>query len=170
MKYLMMLLIAMTMIGCNGSSTSIDENSTQVNTEVHTPPVYVSNDFNVTIIMPTEDSSSSGSSSSSVSNYVGSGASYNVFRVYANGTVPVIEDSWTYYKIQNNFNSNCTYRIVLPVNVSTVYIYDENKLEHPKLFSKGAYVFDSNKSLYMDLYSVANSEIEIFTDCWLEYR
>jgi predicted small lipoprotein YifL len=103
-------------------------------------------------------------------NYVGTGASYDPYVLFNNGEVNVKEGTWTYYKIQNNFNSNCTYRIILPVQVTSTYIYDDNNIEQPRTYVKGAYIVDSNKSLYMDLYSLSAGFIEVYTDCWVETR
>jgi hypothetical protein len=209
-------------VGC-GDAPEGDENNVTVEVatppvNVATPPVYVENDYNITIVVPADDSGSSSSSSSSepcadaacneVSgnssstatttnvyspcaqgktcptgcnannldacglpvNYVGKGTSYDPYLLFANGQVNVKGETWTYYKIQNNFNSNCTYRIIFPVHVTSSYLYDEQKIELPRTYDKGAYIVDSNKSIFMDLYSVADGFIEIYSECWVETR
>ena len=73
MKYILIVMMALLVIGCgSGGDTNVDPNSTVVTSNITTPPVNVTtppvtvhNDYNVTIVVPGASSSSSSQSSSS---------------------------------------------------------------------------------------------------------
>jgi hypothetical protein len=103
-------------------------------------------------------------------NFFGDGGVANPYQVFANGAVPVKGETWTYYRI-DTLNQNCTFKITLPIYVTSYYVYDENLSDVNYTFSKGAIIFDTNNSVvFIDCYALSFDEIEIYTECWTERR
>ena len=100
--------------------------------------------------------------------YTGKGTISSPYKVFESGEVPVSEEVWTYMKINHISNKNETYKVVLPVYVTTMYVYDENYVRIPIKYEKNLAMFDVNQSVYIDMYSLIDGFIEIMSIGWDE--
>ena len=147
------VLVAMTISvmvsfqGCGSDSTTV------VNYE---PPVSSSSSSSSVSPLPLPDTPT---------NYVGTGNSYSPFMPYANGEVPLYE-GWTYYSFVFVTGAMCTYQVLLPNIVTNAYLVDGNLTSYPYTFTENRMIFQADAQLSMDLYSLENGDVEVFSDCY----
>ena len=164
---MMIAFVAITLHGCGGASdvavapAKVNIEPTEV-TVVAPPP-----DINITIV--NEIITDTGDGDLPEIGYVGDGKSYSPFGIFKNGITPSFQ-GWTYYKIYSNFNTNCSIRLVIPITITSLYVYNKENIELELGNDKGMYVIDVDESVFMDTYSVEEGVIEVFNSCWTERR
>ena len=102
--------------------------------------------------------------------YLGEGTISDNYKIYENGLIPVHEGDWTYYEITSVNNTNCTYRLSVPIYVTNCYIYDDDYNPITYRWDSNLVMFDVNSSVYFDCYSLLDGEIELYSDCFEERR
>jgi len=105
-----------------------------------------------------------------IDNYIGAGTVSDSFKIFGNGFVPVFGSSWTYYKMLHKGNDNCTYKVIFPVHVTNVVLTDDELVDINFTWKNNVMIYEANTSALIDCYSLADGEIEVYTDCFDEIR